>query len=198
MGIRFGWNRTTGFGGRAAGFQDAVPVLLPGSVFTLSAAPEDPERLRTALVAGFCAEPGKATDPNSRRGRDFGSVAVHPGKAESLYESKPTIRVAESQPFSAAMRIVLKLEEQPHLPSPSQIRAVEQRIKAGTPAEQQKSVGEARDYLEDQCKRIVRIWHNWEGAYWEVTEILTQCSPADAKKALKALADIAVARQKEN
>ncbi len=197
VGIRFGWNRTTGFGGRGSGFQDAVPVLLPGSVFTLSS-PADPERLKTALVAGFCAEPGKGTDPLGRRGRDFGSLAVHPGKAESLYESKPTIRVAESQPFSAAMRIVLKLEEQPHLPSPSQIRAVEQRIKAGTPAEQQKSVGEARDYLEDQCKRIVRIWHNWEGAYWEVTEILTQCSPADAKKALKALADIAVARQKEN
>ena len=193
-GIRFGWNRTIGFGGRAAGFQNAVPVLMPGSVFTL-ASQADPMKLRRALLAGFCADPQNGPDPG--RLRSFGSLAVHPGTAESLYISEPTKRVMSAQPFRKAMELVLNLEAKSHLPSPSQIRAVEQRILAGTPVEQ-KSLEDARSYLERQCKRIVRIWHDWESAYGEVTEILTQCSPADAKKALKALADIAVAKQKEN
>ena len=193
-GVRFGWNRTIGFGGRAAGFQNAVPVLLPGSVFMLASS-ADPTQLRKALLAGFCADPQNEPDPG--RLRSFGSLAIHPGTAESLYIPEPTKRKMPAQPFRVAMELVLKLEAKSHLPSPSQIRAFEQRILAGTPVEQ-KSLEDARSYLEKQCKRIGRIWHDWESAYGEVTEILTQCSPSDAKKALKALADIAVTKQKEN
>jgi len=192
-GIRFGWNRSIGFGDRPAGFQDAVPVLLPGSVFTMSADP-DAEKLRYGLMTGLFADPGGKTEPGRLKG--FGAAAMHPGTAERFYERGGGHRVAEAQSSSSAMRVVMKLRQKSHLPSPSQIRAVEQLIKPGT-RDEKESLQKAIQYLESQCQRIVRIWHDWEDVYSEVNQLLSTSSPRDAQVALKALADIAVTRMQE-
>lgn len=188
-GIRFGWNRTIGTNGSSPGFQKAVPVLLPGTVFTLTEVP-DPTALRTALVAGFSAEPGVYSEVG--KSRAFGALAAHPGVAEGLYVQKQPIRMTESTSLREAMKVVMTLSESSHLPSPSQIRAVEQRILGD-----QKSLQDARSYLEDQCKRIIRVWHDWEPVYNEVHMLLTRHNPADAKAALSTLADMAVSRLRE-
>ena len=67
-GVRFGWNRHLK-GGR----QEAVAVILPGSVFKLQQ-PLSAESLVTRLVAGL----------GGHRERGYGAVLPHPGEARRL------------------------------------------------------------------------------------------------------------------
>gem|GEM_PF-1677494 len=192
-GIRFGWNRTVGQQNGGVGFQNAVPVLLPGTVFKLSSDPPA-DRLQAAILAGFHAAPENATDPGRTRG--FGAIAIHPGTAVGAYE--PHRPRPEKQPSALrdAIQKVYELRKVPRLPSPAQIRAVEQLILPGT--NQDETVRKARQYLDSQRERHPRIWHDWEDVFDTVSNLLGHYSPVAAKAALKMLADIAVTRTRES
>ena len=179
--IRFGWNR------HQKGLQAAVPVLMPGSVFTLSGCP-DAGALRAAILGGFHENPAS---PDPSRNRGFGAIAVHPGKANSLYRPAPSPPQRKGDgTMLSAMTLVLELESKGHLPSPSQIQAVEQQIQLGD----QNSLKQARDYLAKQCERILEVFYDWEPIIDEVENLLQESTPEVAKQALKSLAEIAIAR----
>lgn len=182
-GIRFGWNRHA----RTAGREEAVAVLLPGSVFTL-AHKASREQLARAIQGGFYYEPEK-TDTTLRRG--FGCVEVHPGTAQAFYSGRGASCRRSSAELALAMKLVYELRGS-RLPRPSQIRAVERRIRLSDGRDRKGSTLDALDYLERQCQRLPEVWHAWEASIGLVERILKDYSPQVAQEALKSLADIAV------
>ncbi|WP_089937198.1 hypothetical protein [Candidatus Entotheonella palauensis] len=178
VGIRFGWNRhATPSGG--AGRQAAQRVMLPGSVIALSERADD-AALAIALQAGV----------GGGRERGFGAVSVHPGTATSLYEPEPPQRrVGGASDRQQATRRVLDMRRHvARLPSPSQIRAVQQRLVSS-------GAREARAYLKRQTERTSRIWFIWESIYGEMDELLATYEPEAVAAALEVLADLAIADQ---
>jgi hypothetical protein len=173
-----------------------MPVLTPGSVFTLKSK-ADPEKLKAAVLAGFHANP-KTDDPGRQRG--FGAIAVHPGQAKEFYgDGSRKGRRLKTTRLKSAMEIVLRMDSLPYLPSPSQIRAVEQRIIVNADDSTNKaSLGKAKEYLTNQCSRILDVWYAWEPIIDDVEHLLTDYEPVVAQKALKSLADIAVSKRKED
>ncbi len=55
----------------------------------------------------------------------------------------------------------------------------------------------ARDYLKHQTERTSRIWFTWEPIYAQIDHLLSQYDPQVASQALKVLADLAIADQKQ-
>jgi hypothetical protein len=180
VGVRFGWNR------HRAGFQPACRVILPGSVIAFSER-LDAERLAAALKTG-----GIGQDGRDARQRSFGAVCVHPGKAVGLFPLAPKIQAAESNPARrGAIGLALQIRgDTQRLPSPSQIRALEQHLlKSG------KEV--ALQYLKRQTERTSRIWFTWEPIYKKVSSLLTDYDEPSASRALEVLANLAIVDQKE-
>ena len=196
VGIRFGWSRHGDNGsGSRLGFQNAATVFLPGTVIALEAK-ADAAKLREAIQHGFR---DVSRENDSGRTRGFGAVAIHPGQAKGLYHTEATPRQLKPTEMRRAMQIVLECKSLPHLPSPSQIRAIEQRIlNTSDGAKANASVAEAKAYLDEQCGRIMKVWYDWERAYDYVASLLNEFQPATAKKALKSLAEISIARREEN
>ncbi|MCO6454200.1 MAG: hypothetical protein J5I93_02690 [Pirellulaceae bacterium] len=174
-GLRFGWNR------HDRGHQQAGRVILPGSVVAFDTDVE-PKTLAAALRAGM--GPG--------RERGYGAVSVHPGKATSL--AKPNVRVPRSGIRSGAKQAcecVLKIRHSgQRLPSPSQIRAVQQRLlDSGSAA--------ALQYLSERKDHATRIWFAWESIYDDLEGLLRDHSQQVAHDALELLADLAIYDSKE-
>ncbi len=109
--------------------------------------------------------------------------AFHSAHGDSIQRS--------SAELALAMKHVYELRRS-HLPRPSQIRAVEQRIRTPNKQGDSGSTLEALKYLEHQCQRLPEIWHVWESSILTVEKILKEHSPGVAQQALKTLADIAV------
>ncbi len=188
-GIRFGWNRHSSSGP----LQGALPVLLPGSIFTLTEiAPK--KALMQAICSGFHHNPHLA-DETLRRG--FGCVAVHPGQAQAMFEGRGTLRHRNSAQLAIAMKVVYEMRNVSHLPRPSQIRAVEQRIRLPTSSDRPGSTIEALQYLSDQCQRIPEVWQAWEASIDLVEKLLKDFTPGVAKQSLQTMADMAVAHYQE-
>jgi len=195
VGIRFGWNRHGADGkGSRLGFQKAETVFLPGTVFALEGK-ADSDKLRKAILDGF----RDVSDfDDSERTKGFGALAVHPGQANDLYRADRKPRRMRTTEMRRAMEIVLDCQGLAHLPSPSQIRAVEQRIQDTSDiAKAKASVAEAKEYLDRQCGRIIKIWYDWELTYDYVVQLLNECEPASAKMALKSLSEISIARRED-
>lgn len=191
LGIRFGWNR------HATGRQDAVRVVLPGSLITFDR-PLDAEALSSAVSRGFYDPDNDPEDEGRTRG--FGAVSVHPGRATGFYRYSAPL---ETQPASMPdeVKLVLQMrrtvrEHGGRLPSPSQIRAVQQRLIA--PGKDEASCkNEALAYLKRQTERTTRIWFTWQAIYRPMTELLTTHRAASAARALEILADLANLDHKE-
>lgn len=179
VGIRFGWSR------HGQGFQKAQRVALPGSVIQLSGKVHA-QRLKEVFTS--C---GLGVGPDAGRHLGLGALAVHPGKAQSLFQRQPKIReVGGSDRFAAALQVVLKLHrESKRLPSPSQIRAVQQRLsKVGTQ--------DALQFLTKQMEdRTNRVWATWQGNIERFKELLAFDSKI-AARALEVLADLSIANEK--
>lgn len=181
FGIRFGWNR------HEHGRQQASRVVLPGSVIAFPKQVKVPDAdLSAALRRGI--GPG--------RHRGFGAMSVHPGKATGLYAEaslRPVLPRRGEPRFRDAMQLVLKMKAATgRLPSPSQIRAVQQRLlKSGCRA--------ALDYLDRQTRRTSRIWFTWEPIHSDVKQLLNTFDDdrAIAVRALEVLADLAMPEQEE-
>ncbi len=178
VGIRFGWNRH-GHGvmtGRAQRLK-ACRVLLPGSVIRFA---DRPPRLRDMLQIGL----------GGGRERGYGALRVHPGRATELYAVQRTSRHLESTGRAAVTRLVLDLwrRHRGRLPSPSQVYAVQNRLEI--------SPADAREYLASQKVRTPRIWSAWEPIHGEVERLLED-HPDQAADALRLLADLCIADQKE-
>jgi len=181
FGIRFGWNR------HEHGRQRASRVALPGSVIAFRQKVKVPEAdLSAALRRGI--------GPGRQRG--FGAVSVHPGKATGLYSEaslRPELPRRGEPRFRDAMQLVLKMKAATgRLPSPSQIRAVQQRLlKSGSRA--------ALDYLDRQTRRTSRIWFTWEPIHSAVKQLLNTFDDdrAIAVRALEVLADLAIVQQEQ-
>ena len=125
------------------------------------------------------------------RTRGFGAVSVHPGKAVGLYSAEPSVRpIPANMGLKGAVESILRIRQSTRtLPSPSQIRAVQQRLeKSGRDA--------ALRYLEHQTKRTSRIRFTWEPIYRDVESLLRKYKPQQAARALEVLADLAIAAEK--
>jgi len=180
VGLRFGWNRTD------TGFQRACRVALPGSVIAWDGK-LDEQALAPALIAGL---------GTGGRERGYGAASVHPGKATGLYPDRddpPLPHLAAEPPdrLRNALQLVLALRcGGQRLPSPSQIRAVQQRlVKSGAEA--------ALAYLDRQTQRTSRIWYTWESIHGQIAELLREHDPQLASRALEVLANLAIYDQKE-
>ncbi len=178
-GTRFGWNRhghgeMTGRGQRVK----AARVVQPGAVIRFRS---PPPRLAEMLQLGL----------GGGRERGFGSLHVHPGKASRLYAGRREVRRLEPTGLQTVTRLVLQLwrKHRNHLPSPSQIRAVQNRV--------ERSLSEAREYLDHQIRRTSRIWSVWEPVHQEIRALMENF-PDQAADALKLLADLCIADQKES
>ena len=182
VGIRFGWNR------HHDAFQKAKPVFLPGTTFRLAASSTSKESLRKAILSGFTSQ----SDDVKAKQRGFGALAIHPGKAYALYhfESKP--RPKEETSLFEMMKQMILLSEVAPLPSPSQIRAVEQRIRV----DDTKSLEEARQYLERQCKRIVQVYFDWKDIHATIDLMLRKNTPEVAKAGLVTLSELSMAKNR--
>lgn len=187
-GLRFGWNRHSNTGP----FQNAIPTLLPGSIFALSERCSA-EQLEKAIGKGFFANP---TQPDSSKRRGFGCLAVHPGKAASFYEPSVRRRKLSGGELAQTMNIVYEMKATPYLPTPSQIRAIEQRLVVSTDeVVRTKSVQNAMQHLQDQCRRTPEIFHVWEPIVDQLEALLLNHDTRFSKPALKALADISQTRR---
>lgn len=191
LGIRFGWNRHT------TGRQNAVRVVLPGSLITFDQR-LDAERLCHAISRGFYDPDNGPQDEGRTRG--FGAVSVHPGRATGFYRYTSPIETQSASMFDE-IRLVLRMrqtvrEHGGRLPSPSQIRAVQQRLIAPGRDEASRR-DEALKYLERQTERTTRIWFTWQAIHEPVVELLTKYPAASAARALEVLADLANLDQKE-
>lgn len=177
VGIRFGWNR------HRNGLQKACRVALPGSVIVFD------NKLDSEQLAATLLKDAPGLDG---RERGFGAVSIHPGKAVALFEprsSVPTVRTPSE--FAEAIRAVLKIARKRPLPTPSQIRAVQQRLLPPGSRET------AMNYFQHQLKRTPHIWFAWEAIRNDMTDLLSRYSPPMACKALEVLADLAIAEQPE-
>lgn len=177
-GVQFGWNR------HRAGCQQACRVLLPGSVIAFDCRLDD-SRLTEILKNHGIGE---------GRERGFGAVSVHPGKAVDFYEPAPHLRSLDAQSpaaSQAAMNLILEVRsEARQLPSPSQIRAVQQRLlKAGQQP--------ALDYVKQQTQRTTRIWFVWETIYTKIEQLIRLHDTEIAVQALETLADLAIMDQQK-
>lgn len=179
--IHFGWNRHAA-SDNSTGRQPACRVAAPGSVIAFTTR-LDPAVLAEALQGGM----------GEGRQRGFGAVSVHPGTATGLYTPEPRPRVLSGSAThkDAVQRVLDIWHHAEHLPSPSQIRAVQQRL------DDRVGVDKARAYLKHQTERTSRIWFTWEPIYSQIDELLSQCGPAESFKALELLADLAIASEKE-
>lgn len=177
-GIQFGWNR------HSRGLQRACRVALPGSVIVFKDRIPD-ERLAEVLKLDC---PGHG--PGGGKERGFGAICVHPGKAQTVFEPTPKTPVRGDENAAEAIRSVLQMSRNAaRLPSPSQIRAVQQRlVKSGPEA--------AAEYLKTQVERTSRIWFAWESIYEPCRQLLKFDRPI-AARALETLADLAVVKEKE-
>ncbi len=178
VGVQFGWNR------HRAGLQRACRVVLPGSVIAFDG------RLDDARLADVLKHNGLGDG----RDRGFGAVSVHPGKAIKLFEPAPHVRTLDTglgPTFRDATRQVLEIRNSARqLPSPSQIRAVQQRLlKAGRQ--------EALKYLKQQTERTTRIWFTWESIYAQMKDLLSRFDEPVAVRALETLADLAILDQEK-
>jgi len=179
VGIQFGWNR------HRSGLQRACRVVLPGSVIAFDS------RLNETRLAAVLKTDGLGDG----RERGFGAVSVHPGKATNWFEPSSTPRTLGADAGLAArdaLRLVLAMRQQAHqLPSPSQIRAVQQRLlKAG-------KRDDAIAYLDRQTQRTSRIWFTWEAILPSMRELLKNYDVPVAARALETLADLAIVDQKK-
>ena len=179
VGIRFGWNR------HRAGLQRACRVIQPGSVIAFS------RQLDESKLAAALRTDGLGLDG---RERGFGAVSVHPGKAEGFYQAAPELRsIGSDAPgqLRDAVRLILEIRQSPagRLPSPSQIRAVQQRLVKSDKEQTLK-------YLENQTKRTSPIWFTWEPIHSQVAQLLNGYSKPIASRALEILADMAIVDQK--
>jgi len=178
VGLRFGWNRHSG--GRSA----AVRVILPGSVVAFSAKIAA-EPLKKALTLGV----GSQAD----RQRGFGALSVHPGKATSLFSGEPAVPRIESasNKLAGAMKLILGIHRQNgQLPSRSQIRAVEQKLRGGKK--------EALEYIDQQTKRTSRIWFTWQPIYKKIEDLINNYPEKTAREALHVLAELAAGSDKKS
>lgn len=190
VGLRFGWNRHDG----DRPFQEAVPVLQPGSVFTLSEL-ANPADLQAALIAGFHHDSHDAVEEKQK---GHGALAVHPGIATGFYQSPRTSPEIGNRTLAEAMRIVDGLRSRSHLPSPSQIRGVQQRIATiGPHDEQRESLNAAKSHLATQQVQRPDVRLAWDPIADEVGRVLSDFTPEIAHRALKTLADIASVQRDE-
>ncbi len=177
-GIRFGWNRTT-----QRGRLDACKVFLPGTVIAFTT------RLDDAALAALQHGIGGG------RERGYGAVSVHPGKATCLFKQTAEIPTLEppsqSMNQQGAIQAVLAIARSTtQLPSPAQIRAVQQRVKKD-------GQDKARTYLKRQMEeRPARIWFTWEPIMNQTLELLDpgKHNQTDAAQALALLADLSTDR----
>jgi len=177
-GIRFGWNRHGCGPIIRQGRLRACRVALPGSVIRL-AGQADGDALADALLAGL----------GCGRDRGCGALSVHPGKAQGLYPpNPPTYRKKQSpEKLPSATRKALEIYRKASpLPSPSQIRAVQQRLAGG-------NKGAAIEYLKHQRERTSRIWFTWSSIFQDVKKLIQEHSCETAFRALEILADLAIA-----
>ncbi len=177
IGIRFGWSR------HQAGRQQACRVVLPGSVITFSEK-LDATALATALIGGVGL---------GGRQRGYGAVSTHPGTAVELCRPEPKLRPARggSQArFRDAVELILEMRATAaRLPSPSQIRSVQQRLdKSG------KDV--AIEYLRNQILRTSKIWFTWESIHQQMAQLLEQYEAQVASRALTMLVNLAIVDQR--
>ncbi len=187
QGIMFGWSRhdreRTSNGKK---YQAACRVLLPGSVIAFRGK-LDADQLKLALIHGLGRD---------GRTRGFGAVSVHPGKAEGLFsgtDGTSLHRTVGDTTRRDAIRFVLDLHrrEKGSLPSPSQIRAVQERLaKHGR--------DEALTFLKNQTERTSRIWFTWQNIVQDIEQLMKNHQPEAAVQALEVLADLVIADQKEN
>ncbi|MEO8495246.1 MAG: RAMP superfamily CRISPR-associated protein [Planctomycetota bacterium] len=176
-GVRFGWNRT-----KQKDRLDACKVFLPGTVIAFESPLDD-----TALAALRHGIGGG-------RDRGYGAVSVHPGPAIGMFKRTPQfptlLAPKQSQNQKGAIEKVLAMaRETKRLPSPAQIRALQQRVQKNKDGQ-----AEARRYLERQInERPSRIWHSWEPIVGDVLELLdaSKFNQSDASRALVLLADLA-------
>jgi hypothetical protein len=125
------------------------------------------------------------------RQRGFGALSVHPGTATTLYKPQPELQTLTGvETLQDAVKLVLEMRcTAPRLPSPSQIRAVQQHIDAS-------DTQAARAYLKQQTERTSRIWFTWEPIYAQMDHLLERY-PQVAPQALDVLVNLAIADQKQ-
>lgn len=177
-GIRFGWNRHRL--GKTIGEQSrlqALPVIQPGAVIKFSGK-VDTLALEKAIIAGL----GKGKQ------RGFGSLLYHPGVACKMHKEKRKLKDVSSSAKKAMEKAISIQKGNESLPSSSQISALLNCLKKeGREA--------AKEYLEQQKNtRGVKYWTDWQETY---RDFLTLLYIEDADKALRYLANIAIARRKD-
>jgi hypothetical protein len=143
----------------------------------------DQDRLVSALKSGLGDE--------EARQRGFGALSVHPGKAQAICRPRPEeLRVKANHGLAAALRRILEVRgAAERLPSPSQIRAVQQQL-------EKSGAEKALSYLDRQTKRTGRIWYTWEPIQSQVADLLQNCDPPAAAQALEVLVNLAIVDQK--
>ncbi len=182
LGVHFGWSRhdASGHDGNA-GRQPARRVVQPGSVIAFPSRLDD-TRLAEAIQAGIGDE----------RQRGFGAVSVHPGMPVGF--DKPTTVAlpleGSTQQKEAIARVLNMRKQADRLPSPSQLRAVQQRLRPNQPEI-------ALAYLKRQTERTSPIWFIWEQVYDDMIALITHYPAPVASQALEVLADLAIYDQEK-
>ncbi|MDR1611172.1 MAG: RAMP superfamily CRISPR-associated protein [Planctomycetota bacterium] len=175
-GIRFGWSRHGGTGGRIR----ARRVALPGAVLRLKGNP-DPAKLAAALLRGL----------GDGREEGFGALSPHPGIAAGLYKGADPdseIRKLGSGRRKEGVELALACFNQAkkNLPSASQIRALMAKYNLG---------GEraAVEYLDRQLQeRSNRIWSQWRPIVDNVKKLLQLSDKRAVLAGLEMLANLAL------
>ena len=176
-GIRFGWNR------HRNGYAGAEKVMMPGSAFRLKKLP-DADKLKKALRAGL--GPG--------RDKGLGALAMHPGKAVSIFNREGEDLKKKKSPDSLidAVKKVLPLREKT-LPSVSQLYELKNRLEAS-------GAESAINYLAKQDGRDAHIAAAWRDIKEPLEELFksTDKDTAAAVAAVKMLTDFAGKQGGEN
>lgn len=167
--ILFGWNR------HKNGLQQAQRVIAAGSVFSLSAKPDD---LNAKLVEGIGGE----------KERGFGAVLPHPNIACRRYVPLPARKNAKSKNDAAKIgwSLWMKSSQSGSPLSASQIGQLHSVITA--------SKSEAKAYLEKQMMRPDHIWVRWRDIVEDVEKLL-DCEMDYINAALTVWHDLRVAEE---
>ena len=164
LGVLFGWNRHAG-GGR----QEAVPVVLAGSVFKLKSAVPDIEPL---LVNGI----------GCLKDRGYGAVLPHPGEASERIDVKPEQKRFTRGRDTSRKGYELWQKTRGTL-SVSQISGLTVEIVAGE--------SHAKEYIQTQIKqRPKHISDKWKLVEPCIEEVIAR---RDALDILRVWRDLAVA-----
>jgi hypothetical protein len=178
-GVRFGWNRHgLGKGVAATRRLSARRVFLPGTVFVLAAVPND---LSSLLIRGLGVVRNGDVDG---REQGYGAVLPHPGIAikKVPVTDAPQLQLGSDGAGRLAYDWWQKSKHEG--PSPSQISAVAERIKADGKA--------AIEYLRIQKEgRAQRVWRRWASVYDDVRQAIA-ADHTRARTALLTWRDLAI------